>query len=104
MTRGIAANGEARPSRFAQRGDHVQVERLAERARLLGAVEHGDASARSRQRGDEVARRENGRYSRTLSTPTFSPAADQAVDRLVRRLRARAHDDDHALGVAGAPT
>jgi hypothetical protein len=43
-------------------------------ARLLGAVEHGDRLDRGGQRGDEV-RDENGRYSRTLSTPTFSPWA-----------------------------
>ena len=45
-------------ARFGERGDHVQVERIAERARLLRAVQHGDACGRSRQRREERARRE----------------------------------------------
>ena len=102
MTRGIAATAAPSSRGLVQRGDDVQVERLADRARLLGAVEHGDRldawpAARRRSRSTV-----NGRYSRTLSTPTFSPRAISAVDRLVRRLGAGAHQHDHALGVGCA--
>ena len=45
---------------------------------------------------------ENGRNSRTLSTPTFSPCARQVIHGLVRDLRARSHDDDDALGIRRA--
>jgi hypothetical protein len=60
--------------RLRQRGHHVLVERLAVGARFLAAVEHGNGlhvagSAASSAVG------ENGRYSRTFSTPTFSPRA-----------------------------
>ena len=45
---------------------------------------------------------ENGRYRRTLSTPTFSPRRSQVFHGLVRDFGARAHDDDHALGIRRA--
>ena len=44
-----------------QGGDHVQVERLADAARLLGAVEHGDASAPSAGKAATKCSTENGR-------------------------------------------
>ena len=58
MTRGTAVNGAVpSASSFAMAVDHVLIERLADRARLLRAIEHGDRTHRRRQRGDEVARR-----------------------------------------------
>ena len=45
---------------------------------------------------------ENGRYRRTFSSPTFSPAAVKVLNRLLRHFRAGAHHDDHALGVGRA--
>ena len=44
----------------------------------------------------------NGRYSRTFSTPTFSPCCGQVVHGLVNRLGPRAHEHDHPLGVGRA--
>ena len=44
-----------------QGGDHVQVQRLAEGAGLLGAVEHGDLLHRLGQGLDEVLPAEKGR-------------------------------------------
>jgi hypothetical protein len=38
-----------------------------------------------------------------LSTPTFSPRADEDVDGFVHRFGARSHEHDHALG-GGWPT
>ena len=44
----------------------------------------------------------NGRYSRTCSTPTFSPRSAKRRGGRARRLGARAHQDDDALGVRRA--
>ena len=44
--------------RLAQRGDHVEEERLAERARLLRPVEDGDPADARRQRVEQRLRRE----------------------------------------------
>ena len=48
-------------ARLAQGGDDVEVERLADRARLLGAVEHGDRAARSSGSAATKCSIENGR-------------------------------------------
>ena len=44
--------------RFGKGGDDVQIERLADRARLLRAVEHGDRRDRRRQRLEQMPHRE----------------------------------------------
>ncbi len=59
---------------LGQRGDHVQEQRLAVRARLLGAVEHGDPARGRGQRVEQRADRERPEQ-RTCSTPTRSPRA-----------------------------
>ena len=39
---------------LVQGGDHVQVERFAERARFLGAIQHGDRPVVAGQGGNEI--------------------------------------------------
>ena len=92
---------EGRPAIAAclgQRGDHVEVQRIAGRAGLLGPVEHGQA-ARARRQGGQEGRLREGPVQPDLQHAHLFAARDQVVDGLVRGLRARAHDDDHALGL-----
>jgi hypothetical protein len=39
--------------RFRQRSGHIQIERIANRARFLGAIEHGQGTDGRRQRRQE---------------------------------------------------
>ena len=57
-----------------QSGDHVQVQRLAQSAGLLGAVQHRNLLGGGGDGGDQLVRAE-GRYRRTFTRPTFSPWA-----------------------------
>ena len=98
-----AHDARARPLRAfvlgaAQRGDHVQVERVADRARLLGAVEDGDRAGGLGQRLKKILHRE-GAVEAHLEHAHLLAARHHPVDQFVRRLRARAHHDDHALGL-----
>ena len=81
--------------------DHVQVERLAEGAGLLGAIEHGDGPRRRRQRRDQFL---GGERPVQAHLEQADPLAGgrQRRDRLLRRADARTHHDDHAIGVEGA--
>jgi hypothetical protein len=75
----------ARRFRLAERADDIEVERFAERAGLLGAVQHGDGFHALGQRGGEILHRErtieadfhHAGLSRrcALSAPTVSPTA-----------------------------
>ena len=99
MTRGMRrfSGGEA----LGQGGQNVQIERLAEGAGLLGAVEHGDARTVAGSAATKCST-EKGRNRRTLSTPTFSPWATRWFDGLLGDIAAGAHEDDDALGIRGA--
>ena len=85
-------------ARLAERADHVEVERLADRARLLGAVEHRDRAHRGGQRRDEVLDRERPEQPH-LQHADLLAVGDEVLDGLVRDLGARAHHHDHALGL-----
>ena len=104
MTRGCVANGRVALRRgLAQRGDHVLVERLADGAGLLGAVEHGDGlDRRAAARATKSLERE-GPVEADLEHADLLALGDQVLDGLVRGLGAGAHDHDHALGL-GWPT
>jgi hypothetical protein len=96
-----AADDAHRAPRLRERGDDVEVERLADRAGLLRAIEDRDALGRARQGRDE--RRDVERPVEAHAQEADALAArHEVVDGLVRRLRARAQDHDHArrLGVA----
>ena len=56
--RELSHRGLARREAFGQGSDHVQIERLADASRFLGAVQHGNALHRRRQRLQEVLDRE----------------------------------------------
>ena len=84
-----------------QGGDDVLVERLAEGARLLGPVQDRDAPDRRRQGGEEGPGVE-GAVEPDLDQADLLAPRDQRLDRLLHGPRARAHHDDHALGVRGA--
>jgi hypothetical protein len=82
MTRAASREGPPGHHRLAQRGDHVLVERLAGAPGSL--VRSSTAIALTVfGRPDEEGSASNGRNSRTLTTPTFSPCGDQLLDRLV---------------------
>ena len=82
---------------LAQGREHVQEKRLAEGARLLGAVQHGDAPHASRERPRQLARRERP-VEPDLRDAHPLPLRLQVRDRLAGGLPARSHHDQHALG------
>jgi hypothetical protein len=81
-----------------ERRAHVLVQRLAERAGLLGAIEHRDRLHAARHRREERGRGE-GPVEADLEHAEHLAARVRVLDQLVGRLRARAHHHDHALGV-----
>ncbi len=92
-----AADGQDLPSGFGERRDDVEVERLAERARLLGPIEHRDPLHGRGQGGQEVLGRERP-VDADLDEADLLAARDHPLDQFVRDLGARAHHDDDALG------
>ena len=99
----VAAADDHRPARGSpparasrERRHHVQVERLAERARLLRAVEHRERPGRRAAAPPGSADRERPVQPHLQDADPLAARA-QPVHRLVRRLGRRAHDDDHAL-------
>ena len=91
-----SAIDSARLPRLAERGHDVEVERLAGAAGLLGAIEH-----RYRARGLRQGRGKSGAVEGTeqahLEHTDLLSACEQALDRLVGRAGARAHQNDHPL-------
>ncbi len=84
--------------RFGQRGEHRQVQRFADGARLLGAIEHRDRAHRRRQRRDHRFAREG------LEEPHAQHAdararLDHVVDRLLERAGGRPHEYDDPVGI-----
>ena len=57
VTTGMFCPG-ARGVRLGQRAEHVEEQRLAQRAGFLGPVQHGHPARRGRQRGEQVGGRE----------------------------------------------
>ena len=83
---------------LGERGDHVQIERLAAGARLLRAVQDGDLPDRLGQGGQQCLR-VKGAIQPHLHQPDLLPLGRQVVDRLLDHAAAGAHDHDHAIGV-----
>ena len=81
MTRGARLKGGRRRlvHRLVHGGTDVEVERLADRARLLGPVEHGDGPDARGQGGDELLRRE-GPVEAHRDQPDPLAGVDQRVD------------------------
>ena len=86
------------PARFGERGHDILIERLADRAGLLGAVEDGDRADGRRQRGHEAGDVERAEEPDLENADLFA-AGHQPVDGFVGGLGARAHEDDDALGL-----
>ena len=79
----------------------VEVQRIADRARLLHAVEDRDDLDRRRKRLDEIDHRERTVQVHLEKTDLLA-LLDERVNRLVERVAARAHRDHHVLRVGGA--
>ena len=102
MTRGAVANGGVSPSIASlSAADDLEVERLADSARLLRPVEHGDCLDCWRQGREELCGRE---WMEEADPHQPDPLAGrvECVDRLLDRARRRAHDDRDAVRVRGA--
>jgi len=77
--------------------DDVQVERLAHRAGLLGAVQDGHRPDRGREALHEILHDERAVES-DLEQADLLPARNKGLHRLVGRLRGGAHENQHPLG------
>jgi hypothetical protein len=97
------ARAQLRPRRRrgVQRGDDVEIERLAGRARLLRAVEHGERLHGDRQHGEERRLAERP-VEPHLHDADLLAARREPFRLFLRRLGAGAHDHDHALGLGMA--
>ena len=84
--------------RLVQGGADVEVQRLADGARLLGPVEHGDGANARGQRGDELLGGE-GTVEADGHQPDPFPVLDEGIDRLARRASSRTHEHEDAFGV-----
>ena len=91
----------ARGRRLGHRRHHVQIERLAHAARLLGAIQHRERAHRGRQGRQEGLGRERA-VEPDLEDTDLLAVPREVLDRLLGGLPSRAHDDDHALGI-GSP-
>ena len=87
--------------RFADRGADVEVERVAEGAGLLDAVEDRDDLGRGRERLGEGFDREREEEA-DLEHAVLAAGGVEFGDSFVARVGAGAHDDDHVLGVGRA--
>ena len=90
-----------RRRRFRERGHHIEIERLADGARLLGAIEHRDPAV-VEGNAERSAEAGNGRYNLTVMEPHLLPGRDHRLDRFGRGTGRGAHEHDHSLGVGGA--
>ena len=80
-------SGESRDERLAQRGQHIEVQRIPHCSRLLRPVHHRDREDGGRQRGHEVQDRERA-VEPDPEQADLLATVEQPVHRLVRRLRA----------------
>ena len=84
--------------RLGERRDHVQIERLADRAGLLGAVQHANGAHRRRQRRQQ---RRSGKWPVQPHLYHADPLAafDQRAYGLIDGLGSGAHQHKYALGL-----
>ena len=94
---GLAGAGGVRLREPAQ---HVEEERFTERARFLGAVQHGDAAGARRDDREQLGGRERA-IEAELHHADLLPLRHEVGRGLRGGLRARSHRDDDALGVGG---
>ena len=89
------------PARLGQGGHHVQIQRLAHAAGLLGAVQHRDFLHRGGQSGGEVLHGE-GAVQVDLQQAHLPALLVEVVHRLLHRLGGGAHDHNDFLRVLRA--
>ncbi len=94
--RGLAS-GEA----LGQGRDYVLIQRLADAARFLRAIQHGDAFHRCGKSLQEVLDGE-WPHQAHFQHANFAALRGQVVHSLLHRFRARAHDDNDVLGIRRA--
>ena len=96
-------DGRQRPRRggAGQCADDVLEERLADRSRLLGPVEHGDGGRGDGQRVEQLGDRERAEQA-DGEHAHLCPGGVQGVGRLAGRGGGRAHHHDDPVGVGGA--
>ncbi len=87
--------------RFHERRHHLEIQRLADRARLLGPVEDRDGPHGRWQGRDHLGGRERVEKP-DAQHPDLFAGRHQRVDRFLDRARGGAHDHDHPLGIGGA--
>ena len=92
---------DAAATRFTERGHDVLIQRFAEGAGLLGAVEDCDLLAGCRDRFEELVCRERT-VQTDLDETELLALAVQVVDRLFRNVCAAAHDDENFLRIGCA--
>lgn len=86
---------------LVKRGDDVEIERLAERARFLGAIQDGDLLGGLGESGDELFRGE-GAVQSDFDDAHLLALGVEIIDGLFHGFRAAAHQDDDAVGVLRA--
>ena len=89
------------PAGVGQRGDNVLIQRLALRAGLLGAVQHGDLPHGGGQRLDELLSGEGAEQAHLHQTHLLAVGV-QVVDDLLGHVADGAHGHDDAVSVGGA--
>ena len=92
---------DAAAARFAERGHDVFIQRFAEGAGLLRAVEDCDLLAGCRDRFEELIRRKRT-IQTDLDETELLALAVQIVDGFFRNVRAGTHDDEHLLRIGCA--
>ena len=92
---------DVRAAGFHQRGAHIGVQRLAQRAGLLGAVQNGDGLAGGGDSGHQVLHAE-GTVEVNLDQAQLFTLLVEVVDGLFDGLAAGAHGDDDPLGIGSA--
>ena len=88
----------AEPAGLGEGRRDVEVERVAERAVLARAVEHGDLLDRRRQRLEELPSRPRPVEAHLHHTDALALRVEHLA-RLLGRLGRRAHHDNHLLGL-----
>jgi hypothetical protein len=98
---GARAGEESPAPPLVQRGQDVEVQRLAGGARLLRAVEDGDPAGARGQRRQEVLDRERAEEANLHHSDALA-ARGQPLDGLTGRLGPGAHHHQHVLGLGMA--
>ena len=94
-------NGLIGDAGAGQSGDHVQVQRIAQSAGLLGAVQHRNLLGGGGDGGDQLVRAE-GAVQADLHQADLLALGVQVVDDLLSHVADGAHGDDDAVRVGSA--